>query len=327
MQSFHHGFLGAKDAEIVLKKSGIDKSYLVRMVANSHGKERHIMTFLDKNKVRHFVVPFNLRLEHTFTENLEIIVDRLTKSFPGCKNPIKVDIKVEDKSMVQKIDAKILTESKLKIEICKKEEKGKGSLRVEYCYICELVGEKAGQSDHQNNHRLGLCNICDRYFGHKQISHHRKRCSNDPEYILFCHVCDYKTFNSGHLKEHIKRHNDTKPKFKCDKCIKIFKTEKRLKSHLGRHRKRVMDEYKCSFDVECAYSSRKKSNFVRHLMSHSNSKKDIPTIFTCQECPYTTKNSFNFKRHSLSCKEIRAKPIIISMIEPGTLCAINNTPD
>ena len=78
--------LGAKDAEIVLKKSGIDQSYLVRMVANSRGKERHILTFLDKNKVRHFVVPFNLRLEHTFTEDLEIIVNRIAKSFPGCKN-------------------------------------------------------------------------------------------------------------------------------------------------------------------------------------------------------------------------------------------------
>ena len=214
--------------------------------------------------------------------------------------------------MAQKVDAKILTESKLKIKMLKKEEKGKGCLRIEYCYICELVGEKAGQSDHQNNHRLGLCNICDKYFGHKQIWQHRKRCSNAPEHILSCHVCEYKTTNKSHLKLHYKIHNDIKPKFKCDKCHKIFRIEKRLKIHLRVHRNKVIKEYKCSFE-ECSYSSRKKSNFVRHLLSHSTTKKDVPTIFTCQECPYTTKNSFNFKRHN-PCKKIRAKPIIISMI-------------
>ena len=112
MKSFHHGLLGAKDAEIVLRKSGIDKSFLVRMVTNSHGKERHIMTFLDKNVVRHFLIPFNLRLESTFTEDLEIVVNRLVKSFAGCKNPIKVEIKTEDvpNDLVQKVDDTIFIE-------------------------------------------------------------------------------------------------------------------------------------------------------------------------------------------------------------------------
>ena len=112
MKSFHHGLLGAKDAEIVLRKSGINKSFLVRMVTNSHGKERHILTFLDKNVVRHFLIPFNLRLESTFTEDLEIVVNRLVKSFAGCKNPIKVEIKTEDvpNDLVQKVDDTIFIE-------------------------------------------------------------------------------------------------------------------------------------------------------------------------------------------------------------------------
>ena len=331
MQSFHHGLLGAKNAEIVVKKSGIDKSFLVRMVANSHGKERHILTLLETNVVRHFLIPFNLRLESTFTEDLEIVVKRLVKSFPGCKIPIKKEIKTEDvlNDLVQKVDDKIFAQTPLKLEKLKKEEKGFTRIAIEHCYICDFVGEKAGQSDHQNNHRLGLCNFCDRYVGHKHISQHRKGCSNAPEHILCCHLCDYRTTDRAHLKSHYnnKIHDDAKPKLICSMCNKTFRKEKRLNIHIRIHMKkvRVREDFKCTFTAECSYSSRRKSNFDRHLISHRTSKKDTPTIFNCKECSYTTKNSFNYNRHSQSCKSknIKGKPIIISMIEPGTLCAIN----
>ena len=96
--SFHYGFLGAKEAEIMLRKSGIDGCFLVRRVTNRFHKERHILTFLGKNRVKHLLIPFNLSLKSTLTEDLETITKRLVKSIPGCMNPLKVDFKEEDMS-------------------------------------------------------------------------------------------------------------------------------------------------------------------------------------------------------------------------------------
>ena len=325
--SFQYGFLGAKDAEIMLRNFGIDRCFLVRKVTNSRCKERHILTFLEKNSVKHLVIPFNLRLKTTFTEDLETITNRLVKSFHGCMNPLKKDVNVGD--MANDNDQKVAVEhssneflvhpdSKPKLKTFKKE---KGIPRIEQCYICELVGENAGQSDHQNKHRVCLCNLCDRYFGHKCFSQHRKRCSNAPENFMLCDLCDYRTRNKGHLKQHYKRHKENKS-FECDKCRKVFQSEKRLASHNRVHKR---EDYKCTF--ECSYSSRKRSNFERHMLSHSTSRKVPPIELSCKECPYSTKSFYNVKRHSMSCKKIRAKPIIISMIEPGTLYAINSTHD
>ena len=325
--SFHYGFLGAKDAEIMLRKFGIDKCFLVRKVTNSRCKERYILTFLEKNSVKHLVIQFNLRRKSTFTEDLETITNRLVKSFPGCMNPLKVDVNVEDMSNDngQKVDVEhsyneflVQTDRKPELKTFKKE---KGIPRIEQCYICELVAENAGQSGHQNKHRVCLCSLCDRYFGHKCFSHHRKRCSNGPENFLSCYLCEYRTTNKGHLKQHYKRHKDNKS-YECGKCSKVYKSEKRLTSHKRVHKR---EDYKCTF--ECSYSFRKRSNFERHLMSHSTSRKVPPIELICKECPYSTKSAYNFNRHSMSCKKIRAKPIIISMIEPGTLYAINSTHD
>ena len=338
--SFHYGFLGAKEAEIMLRKSGIDGCFLVRKVMNRFRKERHILTFLGKNRTgknsfKHLLIPFNLRLKSTLIEDLEIITNRLVKSFPECMNPLKVEVKAEDNDLKVEVkaednDQKVDEQSYSKVFLVQTKRKEKGIPRMEQCYICELVGENAGQSDHQNNHRVCLCDLCDRYFGHKSFSTHRKRCTNSPKDLLLCNYCDYKSISKGNLKLHYKTHEDKKL-FKCDKCSKVYQSEKRLTYHLGVNRcikvyKRLKrEDQKCTYAPECSYTTRRRSNFVRHLKSHSTPKRDFPTIFTCKECPYTTKIKFHFNRHSKSCKKKRAKPIIISMIEPGTLCAIDST--
>ena len=119
-----------------------------------------------------------------------------------------------------------------------------------------------------------------------------------------CEDCNYET----PVKASFVRHNciKSKPKFKCSKCPKEYKSKVGLKLHEKTHEKDGASLLKCS---ECGFSSPQKVGMIRHMAAIH--KKDLlgnilRPDFKCSTCDEEFVSEYLLKQHRLRKHTARA---------------------
>ena len=128
-----------------------------------------------------------------------------------------------------------------------------------------------------------------------------------------CHICDYASNNTGHLKTHLYVHGIGE-RFKCDKCDKDFARKDDLKRHLETHNS---SSAKCN---ECGKMFATENGMKQHIRNmHSEKhlkcdqcdmvfstitrlnehKKSVHVLksFKCDQCKYRSKRMTDLKKH------------------------------
>ncbi|XP_045113650.1 broad-complex core protein isoforms 1/2/3/4/5-like isoform X2 [Portunus trituberculatus] len=113
------------------------------------------------------------------------------------------------------------------------------------------------------------------------------RTHNPGSRTLRCPFCAYTTYQTSHLKYHIRTHTGEKP-FSCPHCPFRCNRNSSLKIHLRKHTGEK--PYTCP---HCPYQSTVSSHIKRHLKTHNDGEKDL----TCAQCFYRTRDQEDLLRH------------------------------
>ncbi|XP_060535057.1 zinc finger protein 711-like [Cylas formicarius] len=133
-----------------------------------------------------------------------------------------------------------------------------------------------------------------------------------------CHLCDYRTRQSGHLTRHLLVHKSPEDvvMYRCHDCTFSSKQKCRLRLHIKAvHLNRLtkgldprnrsifrnlaqVKEYTCT---ECPYKTVRSSDIKRHLVTHEG--PDEATMFTCEQCNFKTKYKRNLAVHVSTHKD------------------------
>ncbi|CAH1389107.1 unnamed protein product [Nezara viridula] len=136
------------------------------------------------------------------------------------------------------------------------------------------------------------------------------------ERLNLCPYCDYRTYNVGHFKVHMRQHTGEAP-FACEYCPYRSKQKSNLKRHLRQHLE-GKDNFECEM---CSFTCTKEKVYKRHLKLHQRSRPLRPcpfcdyfssslahltvhirqhtgeTPYHCGVCQYKTVQKSNLTRH------------------------------
>ncbi|XP_029374270.1 oocyte zinc finger protein XlCOF6-like [Echeneis naucrates] len=159
-----------------------------------------------------------------------------------------------------------------------------GITRKGRMFVCEVCNKSFSRQfhliKHLNTHKeqkLFACNQCPRKFRKTASYEHHMLRHEEKKYAAFkCQLC-IKTFKTKmHLKSHQLVHTDTRP-FICSSCGKGFKTKHNLRAHQTVHS--TDKPYKCS---ECGDSFRCALTLQCHKNIHTGEHP-----YKCTECSKT----------------------------------------
>ena len=202
------------------------------------------------------------------------------------------------------------TQRKVSLNIHLRIDHGTGPTKLLKCTECEYsTCIKRSLLMHMRSHssdKLFSCNIC----GHQANfvgnlkKHLKTKHGLGAIQTLYCHLCQYSTCNTSHLKRHISTHSDSRP-FPCNMCD----YNARHKGNLVRHIKKVHGEKTKLECKECKYSTFSQLRFNTHIETHSDGRTE--ETFSCDLCDYEAGQKSNLQRHvsaihdtkTFKCKE------------------------
>lgn len=106
-----------------------------------------------------------------------------------------------------------------------------------------------------------------------------------------CDTCTYSTSHSGHLRDHIRTHDGSKP-YRCPhgcgyECTVLSSLKRHIRGHTG-HK-----PFKCDFGG-CSYETNDSGSLVKHKRIHSNLR---PYVCDFPACEYKSCQPGNLKTH------------------------------
>lgn len=135
------------------------------------------------------------------------------------------------------------------------------------------------------------CLICKKSFSSKEFLSKHKNQTHE-EVINQCRMC-HKTFQTIiEFNKHKRSHNQEE--FKCQVCGKIDSKKSNHLRHLLTHNKVKAFQFQC---VICERQFALKQHLERHQLSHQNNVTNV-----CPNCNRSFNRIENMKRHLLSCK-------------------------
>ena len=174
-------------------------------------------------------------------------------------------------------------------------EKDKEDVKLP-CDMCDFKTNGLSQDEeyrlilHKKVHQDGemICNKCP-FKSTKPFTLKRHLAEEHNQGRVFqCTHCDYKTDQTGHLKNHIVRHYSEKT-FQCDQCKFSGKIKQSLDRHIQRAHQKEAPKYLCD---ECDYKSGDFSNFDAHRRVRHGSE-----VLACEDCDYKTKSRRSLRDH------------------------------
>ena len=85
---------------------------------------------------------------------------------------------------------------------------------------------------------------------------------------VICEVCTKMLKNREQLRQHLKTHSEEK-KFECNVCLKRFKWDTSLNTHVQAAHNPTGPAFKCD---HCGRMFKDKNNLKKHLFTHTNEK-------------------------------------------------------
>ena len=311
-------------AENVIKRQE-PNSYLVRQC--DRDPSLLILSFsLVNGELKHIIIPdfgtegFSRKLIKDRLEDTSHEVEKLLASF-GCQNPVIPDIPVSPVPQWKKRSSEVTG--------------GPGR-----CSVCPAVGDPKKIVNHLHNHKVKLCQLCDKYVMYNYFPKHSKMCSNSPRKTLKCGECDFSTVHDWNLTRHVREiHNPNSQIFVCgvEDCGKKFKREENLEKHMKRHqpkqrkeKKKTVTEPEKEKSVElcktCGETFGSKSAKYRHnIKVHINPTVKCSTGYFkldgtslgekykqrgrqlkyCDQCSYSTYHKGNLQHHKRSHEKLK----------------------
>uniref|UniRef100_A0A8C5R678 Zinc finger protein 335 n=1 Tax=Leptobrachium leishanense TaxID=445787 RepID=A0A8C5R678_9ANUR len=146
-----------------------------------------------------------------------------------------------------------------------------------------------------------LCRVCgSRFLTHEEFNFHvTSHDGNDPQ-TFRCLQCNYRCRRWTSLKEHMFKHNGSKP-HKCDQCDYTSVYRKDIIRHSSVHKresKKKGDESGKARSYPCPVCSRvytMQKRLTQHLKTHSAEKPHM-----CDKCGKAFKKRYTFKMHCLT---------------------------
>lgn len=159
---------------------------------------------------------------------------------------------------------------------------------------------------------VASCNICEEKFG-SQESLERHMLRRHFESNVQCHICSLKVRSHRNLQIHVRTvHEGSGPKVSCnvDGCSAFFNTKWSLSFHKRKHHgiqtysrndSCTGKVYQCPF---CQYSSAKRGNVTRHLVSRHGTSSQLRSgyMFECETCHKKFLHDSNRKLHKCSAE-------------------------
>ena len=103
-----------------------------------------------------------------------------------------------------------------------------------------------------------------------------------------CNACEYRTNDSGHLKEHRRRVHENQ-KLKCKDCDFECKASSSMHFHKNKYHLQVAKKYPCN---ECSYVAPRQHGLTMHMRSkHENIQ------LVCDLCTKSYKSESGLKHH------------------------------
>ncbi|CAH0564687.1 unnamed protein product [Brassicogethes aeneus] len=163
-----------------------------------------------------------------------------------------------------------------------------------YCVYCANSTFYFNLKDHvEKKHSARACEYCDLvFYDEKSIENHKKSHLDEvnSKEDLLCTICNKQFEFPRYLKAHLKRHEDSYKKFKCDLCEKGFSSKRDLTDHVNVHKN--IKNFKCPI---CDKAFRTKQNVAKHLPIHSEKRP-----YKCTLCDKSFKKQSILRKHSFT---------------------------
>ena len=102
---------------------------------------------------------------------------------------------------------------------------------VQQDYLCEDTSNRLEKSRiEQKKECSSVCSECGKAFPGKQLQRHIYKMHSNLHKKYFCDICNLSFYFPSDLRRHQINHED--PKFKCEHCLKRFKTKFNLNRHI-----------------------------------------------------------------------------------------------
>ena len=110
--------------------------------------------------------------------------------------------------------------------------------------------------------------------------------TNGGELANKCNQCEYRTSQTGHMRQHLKTHGGEKSN-KCNQCDYASCYASALRTHLKTH-----SGEKSNICNQCDFASSHAGDLRRHLKTHSGEKSN-----KCNQCEYASSHAGDLRRH------------------------------
>nr|CAH7767233.1 unnamed protein product [Callosobruchus chinensis] len=171
------------------------------------------------------------------------------------------------------------------------------------------------------NHILRTCAICPAEFKSKRslddhiLRNHPNSIASVTYKIHECTLCTFKTTRSGWFQEHLLKHPGTIST--CAFCPAGFKSKRSLDQHIVKKHPNYGTSFSC---YHCNYIFRSKRRLISHMEVHQNKKN----MLSCLPCNRTFERQITLNEHILRTHP-NFIAFITSKIHECTLCAFKTT--
>ena len=225
----------------------------------------------------------------------------------------KYDCSICSKSFDQKGNLKEhmlgvhLANKKFKCSLCDYEGNRKENLKMHMrgvhenlTYNCSKCEFKCKSKEYLKNHiniehegvqrKAYSCSECSSTFiKSRSLKTHFMSVHEGVKRSFSCDLCDHKSTQKGHLKNHIKFVHFKVKEYSCLICDKQFSIERNLKRHTQAFHN--TEKHSCE---QCSFETTSLTNLKKHAFNKHEVKTEQ---FSCNTCEYKTKIKLNLSKH------------------------------
>ncbi|KAH8276191.1 hypothetical protein KR026_004039 [Drosophila bipectinata] len=170
---------------------------------------------------------------------------------------------------------------------------------VSDCLECKVAKQKSAPEQADATQRTSLdqkilvtdhgyhCTVCKKDFRSRTHQYYHLSCGDDLLKKFSCKECSRRFATRSHLRYHMNNH-DQSSNHSCHICGKKFQQLVVLQRHLRTHNQ---ERYECQ---QCLKVFRSESSLKSHLVTHS----DLGLPFKCDVCSKSFQTKANLKQHS-----------------------------